>query len=146
MSSTETRRLGSTYLSISKTGVLQMITNLSNSGLNSWTILLLSTAIGAPGLFVAGPLFFTAGTALGLLTAAPTRKQIVANKLQSIANTLNNNEYVIIEFEEEFVFATINDLTNGNISKRELRDIRSWSSTGTTFISNNNLAAYLGYL
>lgn len=146
MSSTETRKIGSTYLSISKAGVLKMVANLSTSGLNSWQKLLIGTAISFPGVFAFGGLFFTAATAAGILTTLPTTNQIIANKLQTIANSLNNNEYVIIEFEEEYVFATISDLNSGKISQRSLRDIRAWSSTGTTFISNSNLAAYLGFI
>ncbi|QUH19520.1 hypothetical protein [Alkaliphilus sp. B6464] len=93
---------------------------------------------------VTGMYSYVAGVMYGILTVFPTNKQRIAADLGRIADQMNNNGNVIIEFQEELVYSTINDYLNNRISERNLLSLKSWASTGTTYIPTSSIGDFLG--
>lgn len=146
MSFLETKVLTSSFVSLPKSGVIKMRDNFANSSLSSWQNLLVGTGISSIGLLhpVTGMYSYVAGVMYGILTVFPTNKQRIAADLGRIADQMNNNGNVIIEFQEELVYSTINDYLNNRISERNLLSPKSWASTGTTYIPTSSIGDFLG--
>jgi hypothetical protein len=144
MGQMETRKLTKLYCSYTKQGLIDLVEKLED-GVSGWKQLLVSTGLGALGLIspVTGGLFFVAGTTYGVLAALPRNRDRIAKKLQKFINTMNNSDNAVIEFELEFVYATMADLKADKPSDIYLEDLLSTVNTGTQLYDYAKLEDYV---
>jgi hypothetical protein len=133
--SLETRELGSVYLPLSKTELLALQDALENSSYSKWTELIALSGIGGIGFYT--PLIgfaFSAMVMAGILLVTDTAEENIAEDLQAVANTMNNNEYVVVELKEELVAPTIGDFLNYGFTERNLLYFVTSKNSGTSRI------------
>lgn len=138
-------RYASTYVCISKSKAIQLQDEFENSSFSGLQELGISSGVAVVAEFVS---FGWPGVIIGIGVGAslllPTAQEHMADELQDIINKMDNDQYVIIEFEEELTYNNWRDAMNGtNVKSRALRDIKAHFITDR-YYSQSQLKAFIG--